>query len=111
MGGFFAVLTPFGVCQSEGRLAGNWECALGGWLTSFMRASEEVGSGYLGCWLGVALDGGRGWCLWGLVGGSGNGACRQKERKRGTLSFCSGHPVVVFVAGGMVVEVGRCSLL
>ena len=32
------------------------------------------------------------------MGGSGNGAYRQKERKRGALSFCSGHPVVVFVA-------------
>ena len=60
MAGFFAVLAPFGVCQSEGRLAGDWECALGGWLTSFMRESGEVGSGYLGPWLGVALDGDRG---------------------------------------------------
>ena len=60
MGAFFAVLPSLGVCPSEGRLAGDWECALGGWLTSFMSASEEVGSGYLGCWLGVALDGDRG---------------------------------------------------
>ena len=60
MGDFFAVLAPFGVCQSEGRLAGDWKCALGGWLTSFASASGEVGSGYLGCWLGVALDGDRG---------------------------------------------------
>ena len=60
MGDFFAVLPHFGVCQSEGRLAGDWECALGGWLTSFMSASEEVGSGYLRRWLGGALGGGRG---------------------------------------------------
>ena len=57
MGDFFAVLPHFGVCQSEGRLAGDWECALGGWLSSFVCVSGEVGSGYLRCWLGVALDG------------------------------------------------------
>ena len=60
MGGFFAVLAPFGVCQSEGRLAGDWEWEVGGWLSSFMSVSGEVGSGYLGCWLGVAFDGDRG---------------------------------------------------
>ena len=32
----------------------------GGWLSSFMSASGEVGSGYLGRWLGGALDGDRG---------------------------------------------------
>ena len=55
MGDFFAVLPHFGVCQSEGRLAGDWEWKVGGWLTSFASASGEVGSGYLGRWLGVAL--------------------------------------------------------
>ena len=60
MGAFFAVLAPFGGCQSEGRLAGIWSGGWGGWLSSFMSASGEGGSGYLGHFLGVALDGDRG---------------------------------------------------
>ena len=46
--------------SERGEISGDLEWGMGGWLSSFMSASGEVGSGYLGHFLGVALDGDRG---------------------------------------------------
>ena len=51
-GWFLCCFSSFGSVSERGEISGDLERELGGWLSSFVSKSEEVGSGYLGRWLG-----------------------------------------------------------